>query len=68
MCSICGNDNCIGKYLLHPMELCEIPKIKAKELSDNPNRAFLLVDSTSSGEIFTKFKELHVIENRKESP
>ena len=28
MCKICGNDKCIGKYLLHPMELCKIPEIK----------------------------------------
>lgn len=63
MCKICRNDNCIGKYLLHPKELCEIPKIKQKELEENPNRTFIMVDSPSSGEVFTKFKELHVIEN-----
>lgn len=63
MCKICGNDKCSGKYLLHPKELKEIPKIKEKELEQNPNRTFILVDSPSSGEIFTRFKELHVIDN-----
>ena len=65
MCKICGNDKCIGKYLLHPVEikLGAISKIKDKELAENPNRNFILVDSFSSGEVFTKFKELHVIEN-----
>ncbi len=63
MCKICCNDKCSGKYLLHPKELKEIPKIKEKELEQNPNRTFILVDSPSSGEIFTRFKELHVIDN-----
>ena len=63
MCSICGNDKCSGKYLLHPKELSKILEIKRKELAENPNRTFKLVDSPSSGEIFTKFKELHVIDN-----
>lgn len=62
MCKICGNDKCIGKYLLHPMELCKIPEIKAKELAENPNRTFIFLDSPTSGEIFTRFTELHVIE------
>lgn len=63
MCSICKNDKCSGKYLLHPKELCKIPEIKAKELAENPNRSFILVDSPSSGEMFIRFKELHVIDN-----
>ena len=63
MCKICGNDKCIGKILLHPYELIHIPEIKARELAENPNRDFILVDSPSSGEVYTKFKELHVIQN-----
>jgi len=63
MCTICKNDKCIGKYLLHPKEMHYIQEIKAKELSENSKRTFILVDSPSSGEIFTKFKELHVIDN-----
>lgn len=61
MCSICKNDRCIGKYLLHPKEIIFISKIKEEELKANSGRSFILVDSPSSGEIFTKFKELHVI-------
>lgn len=56
------NNKCSGKYLLHPKELYKISEIKAKELTENPNRTFILIDSPGSGEIFTKFKELHVIE------
>lgn len=63
MCNICKNDKCSGKYLLHPKELFMINEIKERELKENPNRSFILVDSPSSGEIFTKFKELHVIDN-----
>ena len=63
MCKICRNDKCIGKYLLHPMELCKIQEIKAKELAKNSKRTFIFMDSPSSGEIFTRFKELHVIDN-----
>lgn len=61
MCSICKNDRCIGKYLLHPKEIIFISKIKEEELKANSGRSFILVDSPSSGEIYTKFKELHVI-------
>lgn len=63
MCSICKNNNCIGKYLLHPKEMDRIPEIKAKVLSENPNRKFVLLPSPSSGEIFTKFWELHIIQD-----
>ena len=62
MCKICKNDKCIGKYLLHPKELVKIPEIAKEELSENPQRTFILLDSPSSGEVYTKFKELHVIE------
>lgn len=67
MCLICKNDRCIGKYLLHPKEITYIPKIKSEELKVNPERKFILVDSPSSGEIFIKFKELHVIAGPNES-
>lgn len=63
MCKVCGKDGCIGKYLLHPAEFKEIPRLKEKELLESPNTTFELVDSPSSGEMFTKFKELHVIRN-----
>lgn len=64
MCKKCGHDNCIGFYLLHPMEFKDIGKIRKKELAENPNRTFDLIDSPSSGETFVKFKELHVLESR----
>lgn len=61
MCNICNNDRCIGKYLLHPKERVLIPLIRKEELKVNSERSFILLNSPSSGEIFTKFKELHVI-------
>lgn len=61
MCNICGNDRCIGKYLLHPAEFGIINGLKKHELETDNTRTFELVDSPSSGEIFTRFKELHVI-------
>lgn len=63
MCEKCKNDKCSGFYLLHPKERYKIPVIQAKELAKNPNRTFILIDSPSSGEIYVKFKELHVIDN-----
>lgn len=61
MCKICGNAKCVGKYLLHPAEFKKIANLKEKELLEDNTTTFLLVDSPSSGECFTKFKELHVI-------
>ena len=61
MCKICDNDKCIGKYLLHPKELVLVPLIKQEELKAHSGRQFILVDSPSSGEIFVRFKELHVV-------
>ena len=52
MCEICGNDRCCDKYLLHPRELCK-----------NSDRAFILLDSPSSGEIFVRLKELYAIDS-----
>lgn len=65
MCSKCGNDDCIGFYLLHPKELSKIPELKARELKVEPKTMFILINSPSSGEIYTKFKELHVINKKK---
>ena len=59
-CPICGRSSCTGRYILHPKEVKFIPQIKQKELAEDPSVKFELVDSPSSGEIFTKFKELHV--------
>lgn len=65
MCMKCGNDNCIGSYLLHPVEVKEVPRLKEKELKEDPDTTFLLIDSPSSGEMFVKFKELHVISKKR---
>lgn len=62
MCKVCKHDGCVGKYLLHPKELKFVSLIKERELAKNPDYKFELVDSPSSGEVFTKFKELHVYE------
>lgn len=61
VCEGCKNKKCLGKYLLHTQELKDIPKIKEKELKLDPNIDFELIDSPSSGEVFTKFYELHII-------
>lgn len=61
VCKVCGQKRCIGKFLLHPKEVnLFVPRIKEEELKVNPQRTFHLVNSPSSGEIFTVFKELHV--------
>ena len=62
MCKNCKNEACIGRYLLHPAEMHKVGKLKEKHLSENPNTKFELIESPSSGESFTKFMELHVIE------
>lgn len=63
MCTKCKDDRCSGMYLLHSAELKDRYKIVRKELLENKNKKFILIKSTSSGEIFTKFYELHVIDN-----
>lgn len=60
-CGRCGRANCTGYYLLHRAELCKIDEIKEKELKENPNCIFDLIDSPSSGETPGTFKELHVL-------
>lgn len=57
----CGRTNCKGHYLLHPAEMKEVPALKAKELEKDENCTFDLCESPSSGELFTKFHELHVL-------
>lgn len=61
MCKRCGRENCTGYYLLHPAEMIHIPEIEAKEREKNQKCRFDLTESPSSGEIFTKFHELHVL-------
>lgn len=61
MCKVCGNNRCIGRYLLHPREVVYLEKLIQTELKACNKRDFILVDSPSSVEVFTKFMELHVI-------
>lgn len=60
MCK-CGNEKCKGFYLLHPKEMIAVQKLKETELIADPDCTFDLRDSPSSGEVFTKFRELHVL-------
>lgn len=60
MCKICGNDRCTGKILLHPKELINVPAIKLIYLvEEGIDTDFLLINSP--GNIFTEFKELHIL-------
>lgn len=63
MCTKCKDDRCSGMYLLHSKELSDRYRIMKKELAESANRKFILINSPSSGEIFTKFYELHVLDN-----
>ena len=68
-CTRCGNDNCFGYVLLHPKEcgVVNIARIKANAKVDHgQDIKFNMIDSPSSGEVFTKFKELHMISNNLE--
>lgn len=52
--------NRLGFVLLHEKELRDVEEIKQKIRQEHGEVAFELKDSKSSGEIFTKFFELHV--------
>lgn len=56
----CGNPLCTGFYLLHPKEMGMLDDLMVQELKKNPKCSFKLMDSPPSGEIFTRFRELHV--------
>lgn len=45
ICKICGNERCIGKYLLHPKEMIFVQRITETHLKINPKRNFRIVDS-----------------------
>lgn len=57
----CGDKRCIGFLLLHERDLENLDKIKDFEKKEHGDVPFKLEDSPSSGEIFTKFYELHVL-------
>lgn len=57
----CGDRKCLGFILLHEKELNDIKQIKEDIRKEHGDVKFELKSSPSSGEIFTKFYELHVI-------
>lgn len=61
MCKNCNNEGCIGFYLLHPAEFHKEDALRDKHLKENPNAKFEMITSPSSGEVFLRFKELHII-------
>lgn len=61
-CQRCMRKNCKGYVLLHPKELEDLSILKSNILEEYPNAEFELIDSPSSGEFFTKFKEMHILE------
>ena len=63
MCTKCKDDRCSGMYLLHSKALSNILGIIQKEIQEHQNRKFILINSPSSGELFTRFYELHVLDN-----
>lgn len=67
MCTKCKDERCSGMYLLHSKELSDRYEIIKKELAENKNKRFILINSPSSGEIFNKFYELHVLDNVSDS-
>ena len=52
---------CLGFILLHEKELKEIEKIKDSISKEHGQVQFKLDRSPSSGEMFVKFYELHVV-------
>lgn len=59
----CRNEKCLGFLLLHEKELEEIEQRKDSIRKEHGQVEFVLKRSPSSGEMFTKFYELHVIDN-----
>jgi hypothetical protein len=59
----CGNKECLGFILLHEKELKELEKIKDTMHKEHGKVEFNLKRSPSSGEMYTKFYELHVIKD-----
>lgn len=57
----CGNKKCLGFLLLHEKELKEVNQRKQSICNEYGDVQFDLKRSPSSGEMYTKFYELHVI-------
>lgn len=58
-----NDPNWIGFILLHEKELFKVDELKEKTIAEYGDVSFKIVDSPSSGEIFTKFYELHAFKN-----
>ncbi|MEK3917260.1 hypothetical protein [Paenibacillus sp. FSL H7-0331] len=54
-----NDPNWLGFVLLNERELHKVDDIKGKTLAEYGDVSFELLDSPSSGEIFTRFYELH---------
>lgn len=61
----CGNNECLGFSLLHEKELKFVNDVKECFRIKYGDVDFELKVSPSSGEIFTKFYELHIIANER---
>ena len=59
----CGNEKCLGFILLHEKELSELEKTKDSIRKEHGSVSFDLKRSPSSGELFTRFYDLHVIKS-----
>jgi len=57
-CKNCKNTKCVGFYLLHTSEMYKLHDLKSRHSDCD----VIMIDSPSSGEIYTRFKELHIIE------
>lgn len=62
-CKRCDNSDCTRFYLFHEKELGLVDDIKKKEREECENVRFDFKESKSSGEIFNKFYELHVLQS-----
>ena len=60
-CNRCTDTKCLGTILLHEKELIDIDERKVRLKVVYGDVTFNLTVSPSSGEIFTKFYDLHVL-------
>jgi hypothetical protein len=61
----CGDKDCLGWILLHEKETNNMTELKELLIDKHGDVQFKLKDNPSSGELFTKFYELHVIKDNK---
>jgi hypothetical protein len=63
----CGRIECVGFVLLHPKELGGVEALKQTLTVEHGESHFDMRISPSSGEIFTTFRELHVLPKSKQA-